>query len=1091
MTRMSKWNEEKGIALITTLLVLMLVSALLAGTFAAIQSDLREAATDRDQTQAYAAAHAGLEQLTSSLAQLFMTDVSPSTSQINSLTTTPPAIPGFTYSAPGSPGLPGDTTGFKIDFVDTVAPIGQPDVLSNMAITSGPFTGFIGLITPYTMTVTARSTTGKSEVRLRRGLQTVAVPVFQFGMFSETDLSVFAGGGFKFGGRVHTNGSLFVAAQTNSNTALTVTFGDRITAVREVVRNYLSNGLLNSGTSPSFNNEVRIPKSTSATDVLKQSPNMGSVADMPGSTPNSNWFSISTGTFNSYVRTGATGATSLQLPLVSQGAQPIDLIRRPRLSSNENTANPQVFAQRFFGQASLRILLSDRTSDITNLPTVTGGAPLSLNGPDGAAGNWTVAPPAGYGPVDATHPPIARAMGYAITTTHPGLASLYNAAGQWTQIYVPDTATGIPDVYKLPAQLSVFNALGVFQQFIWCKGKTGPQNVAADGTGAAIAANVFVQCSAGTPAAPAAILAITAASTIRATIDGRQYSATVAANVLAGTNKDISVGANQTAPFSPNLLWVNDPNALVANTAVPVSCEGYADFQVTRSGNNFRRFLNCQGLTAAPATNIGITTSSLQARDTGTIGGFIKIEKQDNAGNWSDVTMEILNLGIGAPNSGGTICADPTPNAVLRIQRLRDNGGGTCTYASSQNSYDWWPQGLYDAREGSFRDSATGTLSQTSPMMMMGVMQYVALDVANLKRWFAGQIGTTGSTARNDNGDGYIVYFSDRRGNHDPGNGDEETGEYGFEDFINSTSAAGTPDSVLQSGEDVNAGDPRWPANSQQRYGANVWNNVAFMPTAPAPAIAGSLYTSAAAHPWVVVPLGNTTLLPGAGQALVNKQLLFRRALKVVNGGIVGGVNSLPDAGLTIAAENPVYVHGNYNADQTAPDTTWSNMEPNRPAAIIADSVTLLSRNWSDARSFEAPNDMPDRPASTTSYRFAAIAGKGLSFPYCGGACGSPGHLYGTDGGAGNFFRLLEDWGATGSSPEGIRYRGSIISLHVNRQAVGAYKFTSSNNHIYNAGPRNFTYDSDFLIPDELPPGTPMFRDINTLQFRQILRPNQ
>jgi len=36
--------------------------------------------------------------------------------------------------------------------------------------------------------VTARSTKG-SEVRLRRGLQTVAVPVFQFGVFSETDLT--------------------------------------------------------------------------------------------------------------------------------------------------------------------------------------------------------------------------------------------------------------------------------------------------------------------------------------------------------------------------------------------------------------------------------------------------------------------------------------------------------------------------------------------------------------------------------------------------------------------------------------------------------------------------------------------------------------------------------------------------------------------------------------------------------------------------------------------------------------------------------------------------------------------------------------
>lgn len=1087
MTRMAKWNGEKGVALITTLLVLMLVSALMAGAFAAIQSDLRDGATDRDQTQAYAAAHAGLEQLTSSLAQLFMTDVSPSVSQINALTATPPSIPGFTYSAPGSPGTPGDNSGFKIDYVDTVAPIGQPDILSNMAITSGPFTGFIGLITPYTMTVTARSSTGKSEVRLRRGLQTVAVPVFQFGMFSETDLSVFAGGGFKFGGRVHTNGSLFVAAQTNSSSAINITFSDRITAVREVVRNYLSNGLLNSTTSPSFNNEVRMPTSTATTDVLKQSPNMGSVADMPGSTPNPNWFSISTGTFNSYVRTGATGATRLDLPLVSQGAQPIDLIRRPRLNSNENVANPLVYAQRFFGQASLRILLSDRPFEIRNLPTVTANDPVKLDGPDGAAGNWTVAPPAtggGYGPVDATHPPIARAFGPAFTTTHPTQVSLYTATGSWNQIYVPNTATGIPAVYKLPA-LEVWTPGNVLSQTITCQGVTGGRAVPSDGAGAlAINANVFYRCNVG--------VAIVAGSTIRATVDGRTVMATVSTLTGTGATQNIPVGANQTAPFTPSLLWINDPNAAVANTAVPVTCEGYDDNTSTKSGNSFRRFVNCKGLTAAPALNIGITSSSLQARDTGTIGGYIKIEKQDNAGTWTDVTMEILNLGIGAPNQGGTLCADPTPNAVLRIQRLRDNGGDTtCTYGQSQNSYDWWPQGLFDAREGSFRDSGTGFHSQTSPMMMMGVMQYISLDVANLKRWFSGAIGTTGSTARNDNGDGYIVYFSDRRGNHDPGNGDEETGEYGFEDFINSTTGAGTPDNVLQAGEDVNAGDPRWPANSQQLYGANVWNDPNHMPTGPVPAVANSLYTVANAHPWTVIPIGNTTVLPGAGQALVNKQLLFRRALKVVNGGIVGGVNSLPDAGLTIAAENPVYVQGNFNADQTAPNVDWSNMEPNRPAAIIADAITLLSRNWSDALSFEAPNRMPSRAATTTSYRFAAIAGKGLSFTYCGAACGNPGHLYGTDGGAGNFFRLLEDWGATGSSPEGIRYRGSIISLHVNRQAVGAYKFVSSNNHIYNAGPRNFTYDSDFLIPDELPPGTPMFRDINTLQFRQILRPNQ
>ena len=366
-------------------------------------------------------------------------------------------------------------------------------------------------------------------------------------------------------------------------------------------------------------------------------------------------------------------------------------------------------------------------------------------------------------------------------------------------------------------------------------------------------------------------------------------------------------------------------------------------------------------------------------------------------------------------------------------------------------------------------------------MQMSGVMQYVSLDVANLKRWFAGTTGTTGTAAFDNNG--YIVYFSDRRGNHDAGNADVETGEFGFEDFINSTTAAGTPDGVLQAGEDVNQGDPRWAANTQQVYGQTPWNNAVNIPTG---AIAP--YSFAGARPWSVIPLSNTTApAPGAGAARVNKVVLFRRALKLVNGGISGGVNNLPTDGLTVTAENPVYVHGNYNGSSSvAPDTDWTNQEPNVPAAIIGDAISLLSNSWNDALSFEVPHLVTSRDATTTTYRFGAIAGKGLSFAYCSAACGNPGQLFGTDGGAANFLHMLEDWGG-----QTTNYRGSLISLHINRQAIGAYKFNAGNNHIYNAGGRNFTFDIDFLTPTLLPPGTPMFRDINTLQFRQILRPNQ
>ena len=69
-----------------------------------------------------------------------------------------------------------------------------------------------------------------------------------------------------------------------------------------------------------------------------------------------------------------------------------------------------------------------------------------------------------------------------------------------------------------------------------------------------------------------------------------------------------------------------------------------------------------------------------------------------------------------------------------------------------------------------------------------------------------GTIGTTGNQALNNNG--YIVYFSDRRGNHDAaaGGGHPETGEYGNEDSINNAAGAASsaPNGVLESGEDRN-----------------------------------------------------------------------------------------------------------------------------------------------------------------------------------------------------------------------------------------------------------------------------------------------
>ena len=1030
MRSVSRLRDDAGVALITALLVTMMVTGLMAGMFAAINADVRSHAIDRDQTQVYAAAHAGLEKLTSDLAQLFVTNFNPTVAQLNALTgpTRLPNIPGFEYVSPG--GAAG--SGYAISWTpDTGANAGNPKPEQDANINAGPYTGFKGILTKYTVTVTGHST-GGSEVRLRRELQTVAVPVFQFGVFSDTDLTFYGGDNFDFGGRVHTNGNLFLAEASGS----TLLFTDRITAWGDVVRKHLSNGL-DAGTygmSGTVNILSAVGNLASAKNLTYSPKQEGSIGAWPpgswsnaatpvwtdGAATNTNpaWATTSQTKFLGNISNRRTGATVLRLPLTSQGAEPIDLIRRPAVNSNEDTANAPVFGQRYFGSlASVRILLSDRTTDITNLPTVTGTAPVSLDG------NWNAAPPTGYGPVDGSHPPLARSMGRLEPTSVTAFRVLGAPSGSSPNMTINVETNPSPNRVPLQFQVPALTiTIGGTPFVTTCKGKT---------------ANTFTGC------APTLPSNVAAGSVVRATLSsGATVTTTTSGSSNTTGQSTLTVVSNGTARFAPIVFWTNGTTL--------VSCTGYDET------STLHRFTGCAHIGTAPADNHSILSHAASDAGTSLLGGFIKVEKQDAAGNWTDVTTEILNLGFAAPNQEGAGCGDPTPNAVIRLQRLRDHGNtaaSSCTYGNSTNSYDYWPNALYDAREGNYRPVATN-----AAMNLGGVMHFVALDVSNLRRWLAGEIGSTGTQARNNNG--YVVYFSDRRGDHNENlTGDPETAEYGVEDFVNPLSSTGTPNTTLQAGEDVNAN------GSLERYGETP-HPLAIPTGAPT-----SGTWSPAGLPWSSIAVANRA------EARVNRQLLFRRALKLVNASVSGGVSRLPASGLTVASENPVYVQGNYNATN---DPNVAN-DPHVPASIVADAVTVLSNNWSDARSFIVPNDAASRDATTTGYRFAVVTGKGLSFPYP--SAGSPQFLFGTDGGAGNFLRLLEDWRNVD-----YNYRGSMVSLFISRQAIGTFKYHIN---VYDYADRNFKFDEDFLVPALLPPATPMFRDVNTLKFRQILRPNQ
>jgi hypothetical protein len=1026
-------RSESGIALITVMLVMLLASGLMAGMYAAVVSDQRSHGLDRDQSRAYAAAHAGLEKLTTQLAQLFSQDFSPSGAQITTASATPPSITGFNFIAPG--GGPGYVVSFNADSSGNPLPSASND------ITTGPFAGFKGLITPYTLTVTARSTGSTvpgspvSEVRLRREVQTVAVPVFQFGVFGEKSLSFHAGTQFDFGGRVHTNQNLFLAHNSGQ-----LYFRDKITVVGEVVRKVLENGAL---TASSYPGQVMIPQVIGSTyrNLTVNEGSWDGVPPPPAGPPNGTaaipgWENLSKVTYQTNIRNTLTGAKRLDLPLVSQGAQPIDLIQRPDLAAPDAAV---VFGQRYFAQASLRILLSDRAADISNLPTVTAGAPIALDG------TWN---PAGL-------PPVAQSMGtHTVAITGVGASTLTMAAGipNWLR------AGGLNAFPPM-----VFGGVTVSG----CTGMT-----ATTLTGCTTTGTTPINTNA---AAPTALDASIGGGTVQMRT-GAVASAPAGAGVL---NRTVTVASTRGLTLGSRVVWSGN---------IAVTCTGYS------IGANQ---LNGCTWSAAPVIANPLRTNYLSAAGQSLLGGFIKIERQNAAGVWTDVTAEILGLGFSAPNQEGTsaACDDPTPNAVIRIQRLRDNGTplaacwtsaasiagsyGTGAFATTPLATDFWPNALFDARESSFRNQATAGAG--SNPTMGGVMNYITLDVGNLKRWLSGAIGASGAQALNNNG--YIVYFSDRRGNHDWDQpNDPETGEYGNEDSLNMAAGGNFADQAPNTA--LNLGEDRNEDGDLDTYGARVENTVAGVVPAGAP---GAGIYSLASTPLTTfgIAAGNIELPAGR----INKQVLFRRALKVANGciGVGGvtpgctagnGVNNLPDSGLTIVAENGIYVQGNYNATSAS-----AEVEPNRPSAIIGDSIVILSNNWLDARSFNTPNDMGGRQATNTGYRFAMIAGK--SVPFLKQEAWQTQTNWGSDGGVHNFLRMLEDWNGGANT---VFYRGSMVSLYTARQFIGIFR---DHDNVYDFPTRTFSFDVDFLDPTRLPPGTPMFRDVNTLRFRQILRPNQ
>jgi hypothetical protein len=1056
------------------LLLLLLLSGIAIGMLMMVSTEGKVGTHDVQNNTTFHAAEGAIEKMTSDLANTFQNIESPTVSQITGLSSLQPANTlALSYPV------------YTLTPATTVNANGQTVPLSSFGqIASGPYQGLSAELLPVTLQATAQGPLG-DEVNMSRTVQVALIPVFQFGIYSASDLSFFAGVNLDFNGRVHTNGDLYLAAGTGD----TVTFHDKITAWGNVIRWELPNGITN--TASGHLGTVDIPTASLGCDGLQ--PACRPMAAAEGSVTvnaapntwttggqNGLWPGISAGSanYNSWVidgnigLKGGTGAKQLSLPFVSGTSgnsvspQPYEIVRRPPPGELPTSL---LGAARLYNEASIRVLLVD---DPKELP---GGANDANNI---RLANYNDADNV----VDYSH---------GVTASVPAGLPVLGTGGKYNT-YFATASSGIADPTN-------WNNAAVALPADWLTGPLYPPPVVTlyDPSGA---------------------------------------------NQAPYISRDTKNGnAVTVAPLAANLDLCNPSTPVIVPPAAgPPVCDpgGLGEYPY-------------YSLDPYPTVTLPYPTTPVTKASTwNLLDGYLRVEYRDTNGVYHGVTQEWLGLGFARGLTPPTaIATNPiNPNAILIFQepadRNRDgvldavgappgytskctkkNLAGACiqtTYtpfpgkppevtadagnspwygdstlaggSQSPTQYNWYPINFYDAREGEGRDTKTGDQS-CSPV---GIMNAVELDVGNLQQWLAGKIGASGGLVDFVTQNGYVLYFSDRRGMLPNPNGTQvdakntKTGDSGFEDVVNLGSAVGTPDGVIepvqagktQSAEDVNNN------TVLDNFGSpNLGLGMGYIPvplivpgTAYVPKQQVNSLVNAAGAPNFYLTTGRIT---SCWMAQNNWVSGARHVLRLVDG-TLGNLPVRPDlafpnsGGFTVGSENPVYIYGDYNSNPGDPIWKGNPDVAHAAAGIIADAVTALSNGWSDWESLSSPSDDGPRGALTTYYRTAVASGKNINFSIAGlgWAVGD----FGTDGGLHNFLRLLENWGG-----QTLNYNGSMVSMYYSTYATGTDK--NGGGTVYEPPKRNYTFDADFTQPQNLPPGTPMFRDIDNLSYRQNFSP--
>jgi Tfp pilus assembly protein PilX len=904
-------------------------------------------------------------------------------------------------------------------------------------LTDKSYAGLYAVRDYWRLRTTATDQNSGVQIQLTRNILNNRIPIFQFGIFYNDDLELSRPPRFSFGGRVHSNRHFFISPGSEG-----VYFNSQVTAVGHVITQTWSNG----NQSDKNNNQTFI-KNASAQDK-QLLPAEGSVLnttagaadnvfasnpDLPPSRLNSSWLTQSA-IFDGNLK---SGVPKLKLPLnVGKDTDLAEMVRRGKRIPDTNGGdlwqnNAGNVVPVAAGEDDASILKAERFANKTGIRVSLADSKAKL--PGCASGTGIT--------------PISAACGVMLDGHKDGVTDDPKTFAEATAAFDLSLATRgyQPKPMKMTSGAATFDYKAtrvngerlytgnlVTGRRVWIKVETVKTNTTTGAIETKDITQDFLSLGV-TEQVPSAYV----------TMAG-PYDQTAPDNLADATTRNLNkVAAQLPSEGTDSRSIIKLQRFVIPGPAIPGGSNLLKSFSTPNPYNLVVRYGN------ATATNI----------IAGCVAGCVAENLDPTSGN----------------------------EKYGHLKQATVNG-------VADKAIVPFPIQMFDTREGTYyNDVARYTAGRVT---RNGVMSMVDIDVANLRRFLRGDFNglfptDTPFAVSNSNvglvnsdipqKEGWVLYVSDRRGDED------FDGEYDMEDIYGNSPGN---DGNLQTGEDLD------------------------FPGTPGFGVLNTSYTNEAvryADDW----------LPDF--AAVNDHKYYRRGVRLINGTVVPGVfdavTPANNRGFTLASENGVYVYGNYNATgvTSVPATGNTPYENYRPfgkpamgataavlapthiaASIVADSVTILSNSkyfasgaslpdytngWNDAKSFASPYDANNRRATETTIRFAMISGDTIS-----SILSNPNQsgLYPKmNGGVHNFKRFLERWTdpATGATFKvNLNYSGSLINLFNSHNNNGSIKCCDI---AYNPPIRNWVFDSTFLDPTRLPPGTPFFQYVQTTGFQR------